>query len=567
LTADITAGAADVVLLNGRVWTGLPEQDGAEFTAVALRGNRILAVGSAADVMAVADQGARRIDLGGRRVIPGLIDSHLHAIRAGLTYGDEVDWSGTATLDEALSSVRRAAGDRPAGAWIIVGGGWHPSQLDVRRMPTRAELDRVAPRHPVFVYPLYARADRAVVNGAALDALGWRDGMPDPPGGVLYRDGDGALTGTLTGIGLYQTISAVALRPSPERQQASTRAFFTRLAALGLTGVLDAGGMGMAPEKYRAVYDVWRRGELPIRVRSLHGAVTPGNELAEVADWQRYLHPGAGDSLLAVLGLGEAVHYGCHDWEALEPFVIAESSWHELVEIAERCAAAGWPLTIHAILDESVSRVLDAFEIVDKRYPVAPLRFSLCHVECIGPENLERVRRLGIGLALQGRMAQKSAAAAGAWGAATLRHAPPFGDIRRLGIPFGAGTDGTRSASYNPWRTIWWMVTGQVTDGGPPRAAEHRLSRAEALRAYTSGSAWFSFEEEQRGRLVPGMLADLAVLTEDVLTVPPDAIASIAAELTIVDGRVVHACGDLGHVPVERHGHAAAPADAAGGGR
>jgi hypothetical protein len=557
----MTTDAGTLVLYNGRVWTGRPDEDEAEFAAIAVRDNRILAVGPTADVMAVAGPHCQAIDLAGHRVIPGLIYSHLHAIRAGLTYSDELDWSGVATLDEALSSVSQAAGERPAGSWITVGGGWHPSQLDAGRMPTGAELDRAAPHHPVFVYPLYAHADRAVVNSAALEVLGWRDGTPDPPGGILFRSGDdGTLSGELSGIGLYQQINAVALRSDRAGEDASTRAFFARLAALGLTGVVDAGGMGMAPEKYRAVYDVWRRGELPVRVRSLHGAVTPGREMEEVAGWQRYLHPGAGDGMLAVLGLGEAVHYGCHDWEAMEQFEIAEPSWRELVQIVESCAAQGWPLTIHAILDESVGRVLDAFELVDRTYRLAPLRFSLCHVECIGPENLERVRRLGIGLALQGRMAQKSVSAATAWGVGTLRHAPPFGDIRRLGIPFGAGTDGTRSASYNPWLTIWWMVTGQVTDGGPVRAPEHRLSRTDALRAYTAGSAWFSFEEDRRGQLIPGMLADLAVLSDDVFTVADDAIRSITAELTVVDGRVVHAAGDFAKVPLQSHDPAAAPA-------
>jgi predicted amidohydrolase YtcJ len=550
----------DLVLYNGRVWTGRPEDDGAGFTGIALQGDRVLAAGSDAEVVAAAGADSELVDLGGRRVVPGLIDSHLHAIRAGLTYQDELDWGQVGTLAEALSSIHRAAGERPDGSWITVCGGWHPSQLDVGRMPSRAELDEVASDHPVFVHPLYARADVAVLNTAGLAAMGWSDRMADPPGGVLHRTGDGSLTGTLTGIGLYQRVYATAHRPSREQEDASTREFFARLAALGLTGVVDAGGLGMSPEKYRAVYDVWRRGELPIRVRTLHGAVTPGQELAELAGWQRYLHPGAGDGMLAVLGLGEVVHFGCHDFEAMEPFEIAEPSWRELVQVAERCAAQGWPLTVHAILDESVSRVLDAFELVDRTHPVRPLRFSLCHVECIGEANLQRVRRLGIGLAVQGRMAQKSVPAAAVWGDDTLRHAPPLGDIRRLDIPFGAGTDGTRSASYNPWLVVWWMVTGRVADGGLARAVEHRLGRADALRAYTTGSAWFSFEEDRRGRLTPGMLADLAVLSEDVFTVDEDAIPSIVAELTIVDGRIVHTGSGFGKLARQRHRLPGAPA-------
>jgi predicted amidohydrolase YtcJ len=551
----------DLLLRNGRVWTGVPADDDRPLTAVAVAGDRIVAVGNDDELAPLGTEGGRVIDLSGRRVVPGLVDSHLHAIRAGLTYTRELDWTEVTTLDAALATIRDAATMRPPGAWIPVLGGWHPSQLDARRLPTRAELDAAALEHPVFVHPLYGHEDEAVLNSAALAALGWRDGVADPDGGRLHRGADGtSLTGVISGIGLYARIGAVALTPDTDEEDRSTVEFFRRLASLGLTGVLDAGGLGMTPDRYRAVYDVWRRGELPIRVRTLHGAVTPGKELDEIAGWQRYLHPGAGDGMLSVLGAGEAVHYGCHDWEGMTPLDIDDASWDELVTIARWCAAAGWPLAVHAILDASIGRVLDAFELVDQERSIAPLRFSLHHVECIGDANLERVARLGVGLTIQGRMAQKAAIAADRWGADTLRHAPPLGTITRAGIPFGAGTDGTRSASYNPWLTVWWMVTGRVLDGGPRRDSEHCLTRPDALRAYTRGSTWFSFEEEVRGTLAPGMLADLAVLSDDALRIDEDAIPTITSHLTVVDGRVVHATDDFADVKIDRDGPRAAPA-------
>lgn len=551
---------SDLLLLNGRVWTGVPADDGRPLTAIRVSGNRVAAVGADDELATGAHRDCKVIDLGGRRVIPGLVDSHLHAIRAGLTYTREVDWTEITTLETALDSIRCAAATRPSGTWIPVLGGWHPCQLDTQRLPTRTELDTVAPEHPVFVHPLYGHDDEAVLNAAALDALGWHDGVTDPEAGRLHRDPGGArLTGVISGIGLYSLISATAFAPDSGEEERSTRAFFRRLASLGLTGVVDAGGLGMTPERYRAVYDIWRRGELPIRVRTLHGAVTPGHEPEEIAGWQRYLHPGAGDGMLAVLGVGEAVHYGCHDWEGMNPLDIDDTSWDELLTIARGCAAAGWPLAVHAILDSSIGRVLDAFELIDRERSLAPLRFSLHHVECISDANLDRVARLGIGLTIQGRMAQKAAIAAGRWGADVLRHAPPLGAIKRAGIPFGAGTDGTRSASYNPWLTVWWMITGRVLDGGPTRDAEHRLSRADALRAYTRGSAWFSFEEHARGALVPGMLADVAVLSDDVFTVDEDAIQAITSQLTLVDGRVVHATDDIADIPIDIDAPRAAP--------
>ena len=528
-----------LLLRNGRVWTGRPADDDAEVGAVLVANGRV--VGTGDDALRSAAVDTQVVDLDGRRVVPGLIDSHLHAVRAGNSYLVELDWTDVRSVAEALGSIERAAVERPPGAWIPVLGGWHPSQFTERRAPTRAELDTAAPRHPVFVNPIYGHDDVAVLNSAGLAAMGWQDGCPHPDGGQLHRHPGGGLTGGLTGIPLYTRIGRAALVADRDLEDRSTVAFFRRLASLGISGVVDAGGMGMSPERYRAVREVWRRGQLPIRVRTLHGAVTAGQELTEMAGWLRFLAPGLGDDMLSVLGAGEAVHYGCHDWEGMEPFEVGESSWAELVGIARRCAEAGWPLAVHAILDSSATRILDAFEVVAADHDLESLRFSLHHVECISDDNLERVARLGIGLAIQGRMAQKAATAASRWGEAALRRAPPLGAIRRLGIPYGAGTDGTRSASYNPWLTIWWLVTGGVADRGPRRADEHLLSVAEALRAYTSGSAWFSFEEHRRGTLSPGMLADIAVLSEDPFAIDVDAIPHLRADLTIVGGRVAFA--------------------------
>jgi predicted amidohydrolase YtcJ len=531
------------VLTNARIWTGHAADDGTDFEALAIHDGRIAAVGTNAEVLAAAGQEVEVIDADGRRVIPGLVDSHLHAIRAGLSYDVELDWTRVTSLVEALETIRRAALTRPPSAWIPVLGGWHPSQFAEGRGPTRAELDEMAPDHPVFVHPIYGREDRAVVNRVAIGRLGWDRLTSDPPGGIVHRDDAGQLTGELTGFGLYAKINAIALACPPEAERVSTVNFFRRLASSGLTGVLDPAGLGMSPEKYHAVRSVWAAGELPIRLRTLHGAVTPGQEIAEVERWRQYLYPGAGDQMLSVLGLGEAVHYGCHDWEGLEPFHIESDDFDGLVQIARSAAMSGWPLSVHAILDHSIGRALDAFEVVDAEFPLRDLRFSLCHVECISPPNIDRLARLGMGVTLQGRMAQKARTAAAVWGDDVLRHAPPFGDLIAAGVPFGAGTDGTRSASYDPWRTVQWMVTGEVSDGGPRRDLAHRLPIADALRAYTVGSTWFSFEEHTRGMLRPGFVADMAVLDRDVLACAPSELLGTRSLLTLVDGRVVIADG------------------------
>jgi len=532
---------ADLVIRRARVWTGRDGsvEDGP--TALAIANGRIVAIGDDPEVRPWIGERTRVVDAGGRRLVPGLIDSHIHAVRAGLSYLDELDWTEVRSLADALGTVRAAASERPAGAWITVMGGWHPTQFrDEPRMPTPAELTAAAPAHPVFVHPLYGHDDHAVLNDAALAALGLTGACPDPEGGALGRRPDGSPDGTVRGLAFYQVMAREVLRPSFERAIESTRAFLGRLASLGLTGVVDAGGLGMAPEKYRAIRALWRRGGLPVRVRLNHGAITRGAENAEMARWLDVLDPGLGDDLLSVLGAGEILHLGCHDWEGMEPFPIGEAPYAELVATLRTAAERGWPVTVHAILAPSVARVLDAIEEIAQDHDVAALRWNVCHAECVEPADLDRVQRLGIGLALQGRLVHKAAVCAERWGEEVVRHAPPLGDVVARGIPWGAGTDSTRGASYNPWLAMWWLVTGRSLDDGPRRDPEHRLDRATALDAYTRGSAWFSFEEDRRGTLRVGADADLALLDRDLFAIDEDEIPAISSELTVVAGRVVH---------------------------
>ncbi|HEX3961847.1 MAG TPA: amidohydrolase [Trebonia sp.] len=558
----MAGGIADLVMTGGRLWTGMgcPVDDGP--TAVAISGGRILAVGPDDQLRDLAGERTRVVDVGGRRIVPGLVDSHIHAIRAGITYLDELDWTEVYSVEAAVATVRDAAASRRPGTWITALGGWHPTQFTEGRMPAREELDAAAPRHPVFVHPLYGHDDFGVLNSAALAELGWTGSCADPEGGVLHRRGDGAPDGRLSGLAAYQHINAVALRPGVDQAEASTRAFFSRLAELGVTGVVDAGGLGMRPEKYQPIRSVWAAGDLPIRVRMNLGATTRGAELTEIAQWQEFLGPGSGDDMLAVLGFGEIIHLSCHDWEGMVPFEIGDQAYQELIGVLRDAASRRWPVTVHAILENSITRILDAIEEAAAAVPVTGLRWSLCHAECINAADLQRVRRLGLGLALQSRLGHKAGVCAGRWGEEVVRNGPPFSEIARLGIPFGAGTDSTRGASYNPWRALWWFATGKSQDEGPQRAEPHRLDRATALDAYTRGSTWFSFEDHRRGVLRPGADADLAVLSADYFAVGEDEIPFITSDLTVVAGRIVHASEAFPGVPAERHDHRPAPAAA-----
>ncbi len=533
---------APLLLHNLRVH-GDPGQPAGE--AVAIRNGRILAVGPASDVRPLLGGGAREIDAGGRRVVPGLIDSHAHVVRAGLTWERAIRWDGVSSLEEALSLIRARSARLGAGEWIPVIGGWHQGQFREGRGPTRTELDDASPRNPCYVQLLY---DEAVLNSTALAACGFHAGCADPPGGELERDADGAPTGVVRGLGAFRHCLDAMGRPELGELVSSTRSMLGDLAAYGLTGAVDPGGVGVTPETYGPLYELWRRRELPLRVRLYLGAGQRGNERREIEDWMRFMPRGFGDDRLRITGIGEIVVFGCWDGDGIHPFAIDPDSLAQFTELSALAAEGGWPMHVHAIRDTSIDAILGAWEQVASRRAIAPLRFSLAHAEAISERNLLRARELGVGLALQDRMVYKAADSASAWSPEAVAAAPPLRRMLELGFPLGAGTDATVVSSINPWRSLWWLVTGKTLDGGPRRAEEHRLTRAQALHLYTRGSAWFSFEEEVRGGLAPGMLADLVVLSQDYFGVEEDEIPSIRSELTLLGGEVVFASSSFSGV-------------------
>ncbi|MGW3628413.1 amidohydrolase [Streptomyces sp. NPDC000880] len=534
--------APDTVYINGRIWAGLPAQGSAasevqEQQALAVTRGRVVALGSVHDLLELTGPDTKVVDLGHRTVIPGLIDGHMHAVRAGATWSSELHWSGMPMLSHALDSIRTAARGAAAGEWIRAIGGWHPCQFEENRPPTRAELDEVAPDNPVYVQGLY---DVAVLNSQAVRIVGL-DEWTDLPGDSVERDpATGQATGVVRGLAAFTRCMAAIPVPDPAEQRSSTRAMFADLNAVGLTGVVDPGGFGMSPERYDPLFDLWRAGELTARVRLYVSAVDAGQELDQLDGWLRHAQTGFGDDHLQVLGVGEIIHYGCHDFEGLTPFELGDQSYKELLAITRRVAERGWPMHIHAVLDATIDRILDAWETVHRETPIDGLRFSLAHADTISPRNIGRLRALGAGIIADDHQVFKGAASARTWGPGSMESVPPLGDLLEAGVPLGAGTDATRASSYSPWLALWWLVEGRSLDGTVSRAPRHRLSRERALDLYTRGSAWFSFEESDRGHLYPGAWADFAVLSADYFSVPAEAIPGITSELTVVGGRTVH---------------------------
>jgi predicted amidohydrolase YtcJ len=534
------------VLYHGKVTTLDPANP--EVTAVAVTDGRITATGSDDDVLALAGAGTQKIDLGGRRVIPGLNDSHLHVIRAGLFYNLELRWDGVPSVAQALEQLRVQAERTPPPQWVRVIGGWNEFQFAEGRMPTLEEINEAAPDTPVFVLHLY---DSALLNRAALRALGFGPDTPNPPGGLIARDGRGNPTGLLiaepSALILYSTI-ANAPTLSHEDQLNSTRHYLRELNRFGVTSVSDAGGGGQNyPEDYAVVKRLANDGHLTVRIAYSLFAQKSGAELADYRRWLGMTHPGDGDDLLRVNGAGENLVWSAADFENflqprpdLRPVMEAE-----LEAVVRTLAEARWPWRIHATYDESIGRFLDIFERVHRDAPIDKLRWFIDHAETVSERNLDRIQALGGGVAIQHRMAYQGEYYIRRYGVESAKRRPPLRRMLERGLPVGAGTDGTRVASYHPWTCLWWMVTSKTVGGSVLHDEADRLTREEALRLYTHGSAWFSGEDDRKGRLMPGSYADMAVLSGDYFAVAEDEIRGLESLMTIVSGRVVYGAGEF----------------------
>ena len=528
----------DLAVYNGKITTLNPRQP--EVSALGVSAGRIVTAGTDDDVLAKLADNTRRIDLNGRRVIPGLNDSHLHVIRAGLFYNLELRWDGVPTLSQAMAQLKEQADRTPPPQWVRVIGGWNEFQFAEGRLPSLDEINQAAPDTPVFILHLY---DSALLNRAALRVLG----TVNPPGGLIARDASGKPTGLFiaepNALILYSTI-ARAPKLSFEDQVNSSRHYMRELNRFGVTSASDAGGGGQNfPDDYAVVRHLAENGHLSLRVAYSLFAQKPGEELNDYTRWLGMTKPGEGDAILRVNGAGENLVWSAADFENflqprpdLKP--IMES---ELEQIVRKLVQANWPWRIHATYDETIGRFLDVFERVHRDTPIDQLRWFIDHAETVGERNLERIQALGGGVAIQHRMAYQGEYFIRRYGKAAVQARPPLRTMLKMGLPIGGGTDGTRVASYHPWTCLWWLVTGKSVGGTVINDPENRLSREEALGLWTKGSAWFSGEDDTKGDLSVGRLADFAVLDQDYFAVEADAIRGIESVLTVVDGQIVYA--------------------------
>ncbi|WP_194927540.1 amidohydrolase, partial [Catenulispora pinisilvae] len=532
---------ADLILRSGRIHT----LDAADtvVSSVAVTGTRIAAVGDDRETAALLGPDTEVRDLAGRVVVPGLHDSHLHLVDAGNSWNAQVRWDGVPSLADALRLLAvRAAGAVP-GQWVQVVGGWSPDQFAEHRLPTLAEIESVSADVPVLVVFLDTAA---FLNRAAVRALGYTKGTPDPPGGEIQRDAAGYPTGLLLARPNPAVLALALLgaaRLDPQERVNSTRRFLHELSALGVTGAIDAGATGF-PDCYAALRTLRAQNRLNVRTALNVIAPQPGEEREELATMVGSLNLG-GDDLLWFNGVGEAPVLDGVDFSNFaqpRPDLTADLGRH-LEPVVRLLVERRWPFSFHATYDESISRFLGVLEKVDRDIPFDGLRWAVEHAETIRPQTIDRVAALGGGITVQHRMAYRGEQFLKRYGPAAARHAQPVMEMLTRGVPVGGGTDGTWMASANPWEALHWFTTGTTLGGLELWRPEDRLDRTLALRLFTGGSAWFTGEQRLRGALEPGMLADLAVLSADYFSVPDAEVAGLGSVLTVVGGRIVHEGG------------------------
>lgn len=489
------------------------------------------------------------IDAQGKTLIPGLNDSHMHIIREGLNYNAELRWDGVKTLKRAMEMLKEQAGRTPPDVWVKVVGGWNEYQFAEKRQPTIEEINEAVPDKPVFISYLYGKA---FVNRKGLEALGYT-GDTKFDGSLVELDKNGSPTGMLyakaTPKAIYTTLAATTKLTHEERLN-STLQYYRELNRFGLTSAIDAGGGGQNyPDDYGVALELAKAGKLTIRTAYYLFAQVKGREYQDYERWVSSTHLKQNENMLTengytAEGAGENIVASAADFENfLEPrIVLSDDMEKDLEPVIRLLVRNHWPFRIHATYGESIDRMLAIFERINKDTPFNGLRWFFDHAETITDAELQRVKKLGGGIAVQFRMFYQGELYQKMYGQPD-HQLPPIRKMMQMNIPVGLGTDATRISTFNPWMSLYWAITGKTIGGYQFWPAADALSRFDALKLYTTGSAWFSGEEKLKGRIAKGQYADMVLLSEDYFSVPDESVKDIHALVTVVNGKVVYAEG------------------------
>ncbi|OWQ47806.1 transcriptional regulator [Roseateles noduli] len=547
------ATGADLIVHNAKIFTGNAAQP--EASALAVKGGRIYAVGTEAEVLALKSASTRLIDSRGRRLIPGLIDAHTHVLNEG-GYNSTLRWDGVPTLRRALAMLSEQAKRTPEGQWVKVIGGWSPYQFEEKRFPTIEEIRKAVPNRPLIVQYAY---NRAFLNQQAMEAFGLgTDKFPKLPDTVLEKDAQGRYTGVIQGnTFMFIALETMVPQLTFDEEVSSLVQTVHSLNRVGVTSIVDAGtGFRGYPKAQRTVDVLARDNRLNIRMpfvdiqfadNVVDAQITAITKTAPISPGQN-LHPQLAHGH-TYRGAGELLSAEVHDHENFDrpAIVIPPEKWRELVErdIA-KLIQRRIPFREHISYDENITPFLDALEKLNEKTPIDGLRWSLEHAETISPANIARVKALGGGIALDTKMALHGDGFIKTHGRDKALMTPRLRQLVDSGIPLAMTTDAFRAASFNPWVGISWMVSGKSVSGTEVLAKDNRLTRAEALGLFTRKAAWFMHADAEAGVIAPGYLADFVLLDKDYFSVAESQIPSISAVLTVMDGRVVYGAQDYG---------------------
>jgi len=526
---------ANLILYNGDIYTMDAATPRAQ--AVAITGNQVLAVGSDAQMRALLAPKGEAVDLRGRAIVPGFTDCHLHFMSYGLSL-KQIDLAEVPTLEEALARVAARAAETPAGHWLQ-GRGWDHSLWEGGAFPTRGDLDRVAPEHPVFLERKCGHAGWA--NSRALELAGITAETPDPPGGMIERY---PTTGQPTGIlkeNALDLVSRLLAEPSVEEAADAIKAGMANAHKQGLVGVHTMEGA----TTFRAFQQLRAAGELKLRVLM---QIPEGNLDAAI---QSGLQSGFGDERLRIGGVKifSDGALGAHTAYMLAPYAdkpddygIPVATAEHLREAVGKASRAGVAAFVHAIGDRANREVLDAVEASRQAGEGLHLRHRIEHVQILHPDDVPRLAKLGVIASMQPIHATQDMLLADAHWGARCAGAYAWRSLLDTGAALAFGSD-SPVEDLNVMKGIHAAVTRRRADGSPDPDGwypEQRLTVAEAVYAYTAGAAYASGEEAIKGTLSPGKLADLAVLSQDIFAIEPMAILETEVMATMFGGELVH---------------------------
>ena len=520
---------ADIVLTGGKVIT--VDEKFSIAQAVAIRGDRIVAVGTNQQINALAGPNTRRIDLRGRALMPGFIDNHAHYQEEGAYWTEELRLDGIDTRKEAWAKIQARAKQRGPNVWIYTLGGWAPDQFrDDSSMPTRDELDKIAPNNPVF---LQFTREQYYLNSKAIEMTG----MEKMTDAEIRRDASGRATGIVDGDrvgGVLRNASGVLKNLPKEIFESSSMKMLQDFAMAGLTA--SAGGC-----QYEAEYRAWIKAgkAMPMRFfcfrTSTGGGRSADQAIAEIPNL-RYFD---GDLWIDHVQWGERFVNITDNVGDTKPTVPA-ATFNEWGRMAKAVAKAGIPAQIHTTMEWTIEEQLKQIEAFAGEVPVRGRRWGFMHMEQVTPNQLERLRNLGMYVAINPRGVISGAAFVRRFGERGYAM-PNLKAVQDSGIMWGLGTDAFEVNQFRPFTTLGWAVTGKLLGAGNGKLVmKFPISREDALIAHTRSNAYILNHENELGSIAPGKLADLFIADKDYLTVPAEEIHNLKSVMTIVGGRVVY---------------------------